>query len=94
LKRGCQAVRARQLSAMARKTDWEAMDGPSLRKIMQDWPSVMRQATDPWAQDFARDVWKRSGDGQWRPTLKQARIMRKMIRQLTDLSGDDPILIE
>ena len=76
-------------------TRWQAMDKPELRKIIHDWPSVMRQATDPWAQRFAQDVWKKSGNGQWRPTLKQARVMRRMIRDLPPgEAGDEVQLIE
>lgn len=66
------------------------MSGTELRKIMRIWPSVMRQATDDWAQDFAQGVWQRSGNGQWRPTLRQAAVMRRMIRQLPD--DQDPHL--
>lgn len=78
---------------MSGANSWEAMNGRELRKIIQDWPFIMRQATDPWAQSFAADIWKHAGNGQWRPTLKQARIMRRMIRQL-NRDTDDVILIE
>lgn len=61
---------------------WEAMNGPELRKIMLQWPHVMGLATDDWARTFALDVWKCSGNGRWRPTLRQARVMRRMIREL------------
>lgn len=64
------------------------MTGPELRGLMQDWPSVMRQATDDWAQGFSADIWKLAGNGQWRPTKKQARIMRRMIRELNNETDD------
>lgn len=78
---------------MARNDKWEVMDGPTLRRIMQDWPFVMRQATDDWARTFAADIWKHAGNGQWRPTLKQARVMRRLIREL-NRDGDEVALIE
>lgn len=72
---------------------WEAMTGRELRRIMEDWPSVMRQATDDWAKTFAADIWKLSGNGQWRPTAKQAKNMRRMIRELCR-ETDEVILVE
>lgn len=77
-----------------RQNRWDAMRAGELRKIMGIWPSVMRQASDDWAQDFAQNVWKRSGNGQWRPTLRQAAVMRRMIRQLPDEQDPHLIIIE
>lgn len=75
--------------------NWGAMDGPELRKIMLHWPHVLRQATDDWARSFALDIWRLSGNGRWRPTLKQARVMRRMIRDLPPgEAGDEVQLIE
>lgn len=53
-----------------------------LRALMEAWPRVLRLASDPWAQAFAASVWERSADPRWQPTLKQARIMRQMVREL------------
>ena len=72
---------------------WEAMNARELRAIMLEWPNVMRQATAEWAKTFANNIWKLSGNGRWRPTLKQARIMRRMLRELRS-EGDDVCLIE
>jgi hypothetical protein len=79
---------------MARKfSSADAMGGPELRSLMRDWPSIMRQASDVWAQDFAAQIWKRAGDGQWRPTTKQARVMRRLAREFVDAT-DEVVLIE
>jgi hypothetical protein len=78
---------------MALKNKWQAMGLPELRMIMQDWPHVLRQATNDWAKDFAVNVWKRAGNGQWRPTEKQARVMRRLYRELSR-NGDEVNLIE
>jgi hypothetical protein len=78
---------------MPRANGRDAMGMPELRKIMRDWPAVLCQATNDWAQTFAADIWKQAGNGQWRPTLKQARVMRRMIRELAT-NGDTIFLIE
>ena len=70
------------------------MDAKELRKLILDWPHVMRCATDDWARKFAFDMWAHAANGRWRPTLKQARVMRRMIRELNRKADDNPILIE
>ena len=78
---------------MARASMREAIDRTELRMMMRDWPAVMRQATDEWAQVFSADIWKLAGNGQWRPTLRQSKVMRRLWRELSR-DGDEVILIE
>lgn len=60
-----------------------------LRTIMDVWPKVLRQATDPWAKEFAASIWRQSGCPGWMPTDLQFQTMRVMLRQLlTDDEGE------
>lgn len=67
---------------MACRPTCPPLAGADLRALMEAWPRVLRRATDPWAQAFAASVWERCADPRWQPTLKQARIMRQMVREL------------
>ena len=71
------------------------MEPKELKKVINDWPNVLRLATDPWAQEFAAKVWAQSGNPNWRPSLPQSRVMRKMVSQLPKKGeGEEVILIE
>ncbi|MGQ0609994.1 MAG: helix-turn-helix transcriptional regulator [Paracoccaceae bacterium] len=76
VKLGWPAVKLRRLDPMGAATNREAMAGRELRRVIMDWSLVMRQATDDWAKTFAADIWKLSGNGQWRPTAQQAKVMK------------------
>lgn len=65
-----------------------------LRRLMQEWPVVMRRASDARAQDFAFSIWKQSGEERWQPTLRQLRMMRRMVRDLCAQPADEIELME
>lgn len=72
---------------MARmRNRWRAMESAELRNIMRRWPLVMQGITDDWALNFAANIWENAANGQWRPTVKQAKTMRKFI---VDLGRED-----
>lgn len=53
-----------------------------LAKMIDQWPHVMRLATSSRAQQFAFSIWARSADPRWRPTARQLRVMRTMLREV------------
>lgn len=65
-----------------------------LRTMMGVWPKVLRQATDPWAKDFAASIWRQSGYPGWIPTNRQLQTMRVMLRQLLTEDEGEITLIE
>ena len=69
------------------------MDRHELRRIMWNWPILMRHATDDKVKKFAYYVWKRSAEAVWLPTLKQAQWIRELHREISD-QDDTPDLIE
>lgn len=81
-----------------------AMTEQELEEIMLEWRGVFRCATDPWAIQFARSILRHAKRPEWRPSAKQAGMMRRMIAEVrrarpdpeTDLLShcDDPVLIE
>lgn len=65
-----------------------------LRAMMDVWPKVLRQATDPWAKEFAASIWRQSGCPGWMPTNRQLQTMRIMLRQLLSEDEEEITLIE
>lgn len=55
--------------------------------LLDAWPHIMREASDPWASDFAMSIWRQSGEPRWAPTLKQLRVMRRLARELNCTKG-------
>lgn len=59
------------------------------------WPMVLRRAmggADEWQKNFCRSIARHGKRAAWRPTSKQAYLMRKLI---ADLSNEaEPQLIE
>ncbi|KPN62095.1 hypothetical protein SAMN04488527_1296 [Aliiroseovarius crassostreae] len=61
------------------------------------WPRVMRRAMrdgDEWAQGFAKSIARHGKRQSWRPSPKQAHIMRRMINDLATAPDDELELIE
>lgn len=61
------------------------------------WPRVMRRAMrdgDEWAQGFAKSIARHGKRPSWRPSPKQAHIMRRMINDLATAPDDELELIE
>ena len=58
------------------------MEWLELKQIMDSWPLLMSQTTDPWALKFTADIWELAVSPKWRPTLKQAQVMRQLHREI------------
>jgi hypothetical protein len=50
------------------------------------WPMVMRQVmadgSDEWLKGFVRSIARHGKRRSWRPTVKQAQIMRRLVSEL------------
>ena len=67
-----------------------------LDRLFHAWPLVMRKATDTWAIEFACSIWEQSARKNWKPSLRQLKVMRTMVRELLtsdDLGDEDDILL-
>lgn len=56
------------------------------------WPQVLRRAmagTDDWLKSFARSIARHGKRPKWRPSPKQAYLMRRLV---DDLRGAEPEL--
>ena len=64
------------------------------------WPMVLRRAmasaADDWIKGFVRSVARHGKRPGWRPTGRQAQIMRRLVSELGTAPDTDnaPILIE
>jgi hypothetical protein len=63
------------------------------------WPSVVRRImgdpkADDFAKGFARSIARHGKRQAWRPSQKQARIMREMVDQYGRFGEPEPQLIE
>jgi hypothetical protein len=64
------------------------------------WPMVLRRtmasAADDWIKGFVRSVARHGKRRNWRPTARQAQIMRRLVSELGTAPDTDnaPILIE
>ena len=64
------------------------------------WPMVLRRtmssAADDWIKGFVRSVARHGKRRNWRPTARQAQIMRRLVSELGTAPYTDnaPILIE
>ncbi len=60
------------------------------------WPRVMRRAMaqdgDEWLKGFVRSIARHAKRAAWRPTFKQAQLMRRLVAELSD--GPEPDLFE
>jgi len=61
------------------------------------WPRVLRRVMAPggdkWARGFARSIAHHGKRPAWRPSPKQAAIMRRMVSELFETT-EEPELIE
>lgn len=67
--------------------------------LILKWPSVVRRImgdpnADEFARGFARSIARNGKRQAWRPSPKQARIMREMVDQYGRFDEADPQLIE
>ena len=61
------------------------------------WPRVIRRAMiegDEWEQSFAKSIARHGKRPSWRPSLKQAYHIRRMVKDLATASDDELELIE
>lgn len=65
--------------------------------MIQSWPMVLRRVMsedkDDWLKGFVRSIAKHGKQSAWRPTPKQAQIMRRLVSEL-GTTADDVRLIE
>ncbi len=59
-----------------------APSAPNLEELLWSWKSVIRNAPDGWARNFALSIAKQAKRKDWQPTAKQLGIMRKMVSDL------------
>lgn len=53
-----------------------------IERLLHYMPACAREATNEWAANFAADMARRSHWRNWRPSPKQAEIMRQMVAEL------------
>lgn len=62
------------------------------------WPSVTRRAmtgdSDEWTQGFVKSIARNGKRPKWKPTTKQAQIMRRLVSELGTANEPEPELIE
>lgn len=62
------------------------------------WPIVMRRVmadgSDDWLKDFVRSIARHGKRPSWRPTLKQAQIIRRLVSELNTAPEQNIELIE
>lgn len=65
------------------------MSGAEVERLIWHMPTVAERATDPWAKSFATSIARQSRRRGWRPTPKQAAMMRRLVSDLFTYGGDD-----
>ena len=71
------------------------MTGPELDRALFHWPAVIRsQAKGSWEHGFALSVQKNARNPRWRPTERQAQVIRNMVATMFQPAGQDMPLIE
>ena len=63
------------------------MNGPELERVLFHWHAVIKATPRGWAKDFALSIQRNQRRRNWKPTAKQAQIMRTMVADL--FSGSD-----
>lgn len=58
------------------------MSEGELERTLFHWHAVIARAPNGWARDFALSIEKASRWRRWRPTDRQAQIMRRMVGEL------------
>lgn len=65
--------------------------------MIHSWPMVLRRVmsedADEWLKGFVRSIARHGKRAAWRPTPKQAQIMRRLVSEL-GTAPDDVSLIE
>lgn len=65
--------------------------------MIHSWPMVLRRImaedTDEWLKGFVRSIARHGKRAAWRPTTKQAQIMRRLVSEL-GTAPDDARLFE
>ena len=61
------------------------------------WPKVLRRAmtgADDWAKSFCRSIARHGKRAAWRPSAKQAFLMRRFVSEVREAPKPDLNLIE
>jgi len=64
------------------------MTPAEMERLMLHWPAVVRRASPGWALDFALSIAKQARNPRWRPSPKQAHLMRAAVAELFEDAGD------
>lgn len=73
------------------------MTAAELDEIMYKWPSVIQAAKtagDGWAQGVALSIQRQARNPKWRPSAKQAALMRQAVTALFDDDGEAALIEE
>ncbi|MCB1349304.1 MAG: hypothetical protein KDK11_11935 [Maritimibacter sp.] len=74
------------------------MTAQELDEILYRWPTVLRRVmadgSDEWVRGFAKSIARHGKRRAWRPTFKQAQIMRRLVAELGTGSQGELELIE
>jgi hypothetical protein len=66
--------------------------------IETKWPAVVRRAmadgSDEWIKGFVRSIAKQAKRANWKPTQRQASLMRRLVADLTLSNQDMAELVE
>ena len=55
---------------------------------------VMADGSDEWIKGFAKSIARHAKRPGWRPTPKQAQVMRALVADVRTHRGDDASLVE
>lgn len=70
------------------------MSSEELDRLMYYWRRVIATATESWARGFALNIQRQARRSSWRPTPKQAALMRQMVAELLKEADGETVLIE
>ncbi|MGY9046000.1 hypothetical protein P775_17480 [Puniceibacterium antarcticum] len=66
--------------------------------LTHHWPSVTRRAmadnSDAWVQGFVKSIARNGKRPSWRPSDRQASVMRRLVSELGQVPEAQPELIE
>ena len=61
------------------------MTGEELDRIMTQWGAVISHADDEWSRGFALNIKRCARRPSWRPSVKQAALMRQAVASLHEV---------
>lgn len=70
------------------------MTGPELERHLSYLPTIIAQSEHEWPRDFARSLIRQSKRHGWKPSPKQAAILRRLVSELFTPHDTDLEVIE